>query len=92
MPISASKCVANPRLEIFRLVVHPCPRLFPCGIFFFINAVLFDEVFFFERNIIVPGKRNGLKNWNTLNPNVLLLSSFEKYSRLNLINLIKSEK
>lgn len=49
-------------------------RLFPCEIFFFINA--FGEVFFFKRNIIVPGKRNGSKNWNTLNPNVLLLSRF----------------
>lgn len=85
MPISASKCVANPRLEIFRSL----SASFPLWNIFFINV---DEVFFFKRNIIVPGKRNGSKNWNTLNPNVLLLSSFEKYSRLNLINLIKSEK
>lgn len=90
MPISASKCVANPRLEIFRLVVD---RVFsPVEYFFLLTRFYLTRFFFFERNIIVPGKRNGLKNWNTLNPNVLLLSSFEKYSRLNLINLIKSEK
>lgn len=65
---------------------------FPVEYFFLLTRFYLTRFFFFERNIIVPGKRNGSKNWNTLNPNVLLLSSFEKYSRLNLINLIKSEK
>lgn len=73
----------------FQTCRPPLSASFPLWNIFFINV---DEVFFFKRNIIVPGKRNGSKNWNTLNPNVLLLSSFEKYSRLNLINLIKSEK